>query len=167
MLYSGDRALEKASTSFPSVTFCKPPNLCQLIVDSSQCPHNPATPTGSRPCCKTCPIHPPASSFYPPHLPHNYPCRLKVYEPYLPAPMQCMQCFLHYRHPRSLSDRINRHHFTTTVSDPDLLVAIRTQSTRFHFKIAGLLASYTSYLIPLATLKLRTNLFSNHVTLHA
>ena len=68
-------SLEKASTSSPRI---HPPrilsnlllslsaNLRQLIVDNSLRAHNPATPTSSRPCnrprCKTCPIHPRASS---------------------------------------------------------------------------------------------------------
>ena len=43
---------------------------------------------------------------------------------------------------------------------------------RFHFKIAGLLESYTNYLIPPLTtfadsLKSHPTLFSNHVTLQA
>ena len=36
---------------------------------------------------------------YQPHLPHNHPCWLQIHEPHLPAPMQCLQSFLHWRNP--------------------------------------------------------------------
>ena len=106
-------------------------------MDTNLQPHNPATPTGSRPCNKP---HSPSCQLihqlmYQPHLPHNYPCRMQVYEPYLPAPMQCMQCFLHWRNPQlSLSDHMNGHCFTTTVSNPALPVAIHTQSHQIPFQ---------------------------------
>ena len=66
-ILSLDPSTQDLLTKPPSVNFHKPPNLCQLIVDTSLHTPNPVTPTGSRPCnrpqCKTCRIHPPASSF--------------------------------------------------------------------------------------------------------
>ena len=68
---------------------------------------------------------------YQPHLPHNYSCLLQVYEPSLLAPMQC---FYIGETCCSLSDRMNGHRFTTTVLNPDLPVAIHTQSHHIPFQ---------------------------------
>ena len=75
------------------------------------------------------------STHSPAPIPTLTACRLQINVPYLPAPMQCMQCFLHWRNPLlSLSDRMNGHCFTTTVSNPDLPVAIHTQSHKIPFQ---------------------------------
>ena len=66
----------------------------------------------------------------------------------------------------SLSDRMNGHHFTTTLWNSELSLAIHTQSHHSLSRNAGLLVSYTNYLTPPQTtyatnLKLHTNLSSN------
>ena len=114
------------------------------------------------------PIHQPANSFtssctnvtYP--ITTNANCRSMnlIYQ------LQYVECNAFYigETRRSLSDRMNGHQFTTTVSNPDLPVAIHTQA---HLpENADLLMSYTNYLIPpqitsAANLKLHTNLSSN------
>ena len=112
------------------------PYLHQLIVDSSLRPHSTATPTGSRPCnrprCKICPIHHPANSFtssrtnvtYPISTPADRKSMNLIYQ------LQCTECNAFYigETCRSLSDRMNGNRFTTMVSNPDLPVAIHTQS---------------------------------------
>ena len=59
-ILSSDPSTQDLLTKPPSVTFRKPSNLRQLIVNMSLRPHSTATPTGSRPCsrprCNTCPI---------------------------------------------------------------------------------------------------------------
>ena len=82
--------------------------------------------------------------------------------------LQCTVCNAFYTGETScsLSDRMNGHRFTTTVSNPDLPVAIHTQSHQIPFQECCLLVSYTNYLTPPQTtssgnLKLHTNLSSN------
>ena len=122
----------------PSVTFRKPSNLRQRIVDTSLCPHNPATPTSSRPCnrprCKTCPIHPPANSFTNLTYPITTYADCKSMD--LIYQLQCNVCNAFYigETRRSLSDRMNGHRFTTTVSNSDLPVAIHTHSHQIPFQ---------------------------------
>ena len=85
------------------------------------------------------------------------------------TPSLCNAFYIGETH-RSLSDGMNRHQFTTTVSNPDLPVAIRTQSHQIPFqKCWSVRVSYTNYLTPPQTtpavsLKLHTNLSSNHDT---
>ena len=110
-----------------------------------------SAPTGSwswnRPRHKTCPIHHPANSFTSSCTKVTYPitthadCKSMnlIYQ------LQCTasnaaqigetRC--------SLSDRMNGHCFTTTVSNPDLPVAIHTNPIRSLSKNAGLFVSYT------------------------
>ena len=85
--------------------------------------------------------------------------------------LQCTECNFFYigetRH--SLSDCMNGHHFTTTVSNPDLPVAITPNPTRSLSRNAGLLVSYTNSQTPPLTafasnLKQHINSSSNHVT---
>ena len=130
-----------------------------------------------RPRCKTCPIHPPASSFTSSCTNLTYPitthadCKsiTLIYQ------LQCTVCNAFHigETRRSLS--------LTAWMDTVSPLQFRTQTyqlpptpnpIRFHFKIAGLLASYTNYLIPplttfAASLKLHTNLFPKHNTLQA
>ena len=116
----------------------KPSNLSQLIVDMSLCPHRPAVPTGSWPWCKTCPIHHPANSFTSSCTNLTYPitthadCKSMnlIYQ------LQCTECNAFYigETRRSLSDHMNGHHFTTTVLNPDLPVAVDAQSHQISFQ---------------------------------
>ena len=86
--------------------------------------------------------------------------------------LECTECNAFYigETRRSLSDRMNEHQFTTMVSNLDLPQLSSTLSpTRSLSRNAGLLLSYTNYLTPpqttsVASLKLHTNLSSNHNT---
>ena len=105
-------------------------------------PNSTATPTGSLPCnrprCKTCPLHHPANSFTSSRTNVTYPITTHadsktmnlIYQ------LQCTECNAFYigetRH--SLSDCMNGHRFTTMVSNPDLPVAIHTQSHQISFQ---------------------------------
>ena len=83
--------------------------------------------------------------------------------------LRCTECNAFYigETHHSLSYRMNGHRFTITVSNPDLPVAIHTQSHQITFQ--ELSASYTNYQTPpqansVANLKLHTNSSSNHDT---
>ena len=165
----------------PSVTFHKPPNPRQLIVDTSHCTHNPATPTGSRPCnrprCKTCPIHPPASSCinltYPITTHSDYKSMNLIYQ------LQCNVRNAFYIgetcRSLSLSLSLSLTAWMDTVSPPvsnsDLPAAILTQSHQIPFQDWAVSIIHKHLIPPLTTfaasLKLHTHLFSNHITLQA
>ena len=101
----------------------KPPNLCQLTVDKSLHPHNPAAPTGSRPYnrlrCLTCPSHHPTSPFTSSCTALTYPITTHadnksmnlIYQ------LQCTNCKAFYigETHRSLSDHMNGHLFTHSI----------------------------------------------------
>ena len=101
-----------------------------------------ATPTDSRPWnrlrCKTCPIHHPANSFTSSRTNVTYPITTHancksinlIYQ------LQCTECNAFYigETRRSLSDHMNGHWFTATVLNPDLPVAIHTQSHQIPFQ---------------------------------
>ena len=84
-----------------------------------------------------------------------------------------MQMLLHWRNSTALfltaqMDILSPPQFQT----PTYWLPFTLNSTRFHFKIAGLLETYSNFLIPhlttfAASLKSHTNLFSNHITLRA
>ena len=122
----------------PSENPQPPPTHCR----HESLPHRSATPTGSQPCnrprCKTCPIHHPANSFTSSCTNVTYPitthAKCKVMN--LIYQLQCTECnafYIEETH-RSLSDRMNRHWFTNTVLNPDLPVAIHTQSHQIPFQ---------------------------------
>ena len=141
-ILSSDPSTQDLLTKPPLVTLCKPPNLRQLMVDTSLRTHNPVASTGSRPCnrprCKTCPIHPPASSFTTSCTNLTYPIttHAECKSMNLIYQLQCNLCKSFYigdtRH--SLSDRMNGHRFTTTVLNSDLPVAIHTQFHQIPFQ---------------------------------
>ena len=99
-------------------------------------------PLAPRPCnrprCKTCPIHHPTNSFTSSRTNVTYPitthadCKSMnlIYQ------LECTECNAFYigETSRFLSDRMNGHWFTTTVSNPDLPVAIHTQSHQIPFQ---------------------------------
>ena len=129
-----------------------------------------SAPKGSRPCnrpwCMTCPVQHPTSSCtdvtYPITIHADCKSMNLIYQ------LQCTERNAFYigETRRSLSDHMNGHRFTTTVLNPDLPVAIHTQSTRSLSKNAGLTVSYTNYLTPpqttsAANLKLHNNSSSN------
>ena len=82
------------------------------------------TPTGSQPCngpqCKTCPFHHPANSFTSSctNITTHADCKFMnlIYQ------LQCTECNAFYigETCHSLSDCVNGHQFTTTVSNPDM-----------------------------------------------
>ena len=124
-------------SSFSNPSFASPTSQALHLIHLASRPcHRTATPTGSRPCnwlqCKTCPIHHPANSFTSSCINITYPmtthddckCMNLIYK------LQCIECNdFHIREThRSLSDWMNGHRFTTTVSNSDLPVAIHTQS---------------------------------------
>ena len=104
-----------------------------------QCTSSTATPTGSRPCnrpqCKTCPIHHPANTFTSSRTNVTYPITNHAYckSINLIYQLECTECNAFYlgKTRRSLSDRMNGHRFTITVSNP---VAIHTQSHQIPFQ---------------------------------
>ena len=177
VVYSSAPSTQDLLTKPPSVTFRKPPNLRQLIVDTSLCTHSTATPTGSRPCnqrqYKTCSIHHPVNSFTSSRTNVTYPitthadCKSMnlIYH------LKCTECNVFYigETRRSLSDRMNGHWFTTMASNPDLPVAIHTQSHQVPFQKCWSVS--VIHKLPDSTpdhicrqLKLHTNLSYNHDT---
>ena len=133
-ILSSDPSTQDLLTKPSSVTLRKSPNLRQLMVDTSLRTHNPATPTGVRPWCKTCPVHPPASSCtnltYPITTHADFKSMNLIYQ------LQCNACEAFYigETRRSLSDCMNGHRFTTTVPNSNLPIAIHTQSHQIPFQ---------------------------------
>ena len=85
--------------------------------------------------------------------------------------LQCSQCNAFYTGEtcHSLSDHVNGHHFTTTVSNPDLPVAIHTQSHQIPFQDCWSISVIHKLPDPSPTTfavnwKQHTNSSFNHVT---
>ena len=143
LLPGGDSngSLEKASTSSPQI---HPPRTSSSNLPQSHSAnpnlhtYNPANPTNSRPCnrpwCKTCSIHPPASSCA--NLTYPITTHADCKSMNLIYQLQCNVCNAFYigETRRYLSDRMNGQCFTTTVSNLDLPVAIHTQSHQIPFQ---------------------------------
>ena len=82
--------------------------------------------------------------------------------------LKCTECNAFYIEETccSLSNHMNGHCFTTTVSNPDLPIAIHTQSHQIHFLecwSVSVIHKLTDSIFP-TNLKWHTNSSSNHVT---
>ena len=119
-ILSSDPSTQDLLIKPPSVTFRKPLNLRKLIVDTSLRPHNPASSFTSSCTNLSYPIttHADCKSM---NLIYQFQCNVS-------------SAFYIGETRRSLSDRMNGHRFTTTVTNPDLPIAIHTQSHQIPFQ---------------------------------
>ena len=121
-----------SSLNFPLSLSANPPPLPTHCWQQSLL-YNPATLTGFRPCntprCKTCSIHDPVNLFtssctnltYPITTHADYKSMNLIYW------LQCTECkAFTLEKPTAPSLCINGHRFTTTISIPDLPLAIHT-----------------------------------------
>ena len=144
-ILSSDPSTQDIFIKPPSVTFRKPPNLRQLIVDTSL---TPATPTGSRSCnrprCKTCPIHPPASSFTSSCTNLTYPITTHA-DCKSMKPFTCSNVMYAVLFTLEKLATLSLTAWMGTVSPPQswtqtYRLPSTPNPTKFHIKIAGLLA---------------------------
>ena len=123
-------------TKPPSITFSKPPTSANsLLIPVS-------SPTSSQFCnrsqCKTCSIHHPVNLFTSSCTKITYPVTTHAdcNSTNLIYQFQCNECKAFYigETCHSVCDCINGHCFTTTVSNPDLPVAIHIKSHQIPFQ---------------------------------
>ena len=136
--------IHQLRTSSPNLLLSlqQTPNLRQLIVDTSLCPHNPATAIDCQPCnrsqCKTCPSHHLGNSFTSSgtSLAYSIIIHVDCKSMNLMYQLECTDCIAFYIGETrcSLSDHMNGHRFTTRVSNPGLPVTIHTHFHQIPFQ---------------------------------
>ena len=133
-------------SSFSNPSFTSPTSQALHLIHLASRPWNKLRKhfcsTGSQPSyrlrCRTCPIHHPVNSFTSSCTNITYLITTHAYckSMNLIYRLQCTECNAFYigETCRFLSDRMNGHRFTRTVSNPDLPVAIHTKSSQIPFQ---------------------------------
>ena len=123
--------LPKILPTPPKVVFRRPPNLHNILVHPYATPKPSSLPQGSYPCgrprCKTCPIHPPSTSYSSPVTGLSYPIRGRATceSSHVIYQLCCKHCTAFYigMTTNQLSIRMNGHRQTVAKNKVDHPVA--------------------------------------------